>query len=40
MVREGESEAEGGGESFQDAAPGGDDFAAYAVARDEACGGS
>lgn len=37
MVGEGEFEAEGGGESFEDAPASGDDFAAYAVAGDEAC---
>jgi len=37
VVREGEVEAEGGGERFEDAAAGGDDFAADAVAWDEAC---
>lgn len=38
-VDEGEGEVEAGGQGFEDAAAGGDDFAADAVARDEACSG-
>jgi hypothetical protein len=35
---EAEFQAEGRGESFEDAAPRGDDFAADAVAGDQRCG--
>jgi len=37
VVAEVEFEAEGGGERFENAAAGGDDFAADAIAGDEAC---
>jgi hypothetical protein len=39
VVREAELQAEGRGQRLEDAAAGGDDFAANAVTRDETCKG-